>query len=171
MGGPGSGRIATKSRIEDPVRSQTLKVRHAAPVAWSNVKALLASTRSNLAENPDYVPPSSVLNLHQWVIEQDEGKATARIEANIKAESTLILDPSRALAMLRERELIEAEYALLPDVMSHNNDCASTPSCVVPDYEEGWVGEDPVRIVSSPPEKIVLYPSEADITYSEGGGI
>lgn len=153
MGGIGSGRTSTKPRPQ-PAHAQTLRVRHAAPVAWSNLKAILASTRRNLGENPDYVPPSSVLNVHQWVIEQDEGKATARLEIDQKTVNVSLSAPEY-LQGLQQMRQIEAQFMLSsPDmsVMSQNNCCTTyersliepCPACayLLPD-EEGWREETP----------------------------
>ena len=182
MGGIGSGRVATHA---NPVRvaSQTAqaRVRYAAPVAWSNLKAFLASTRRNLEENPDYVPPSSVLDIHKWVIEQSEGKATARLDLNANVSTEVSVDPSKLVAAMRELESNRSGWLQIErESISDNERCANLDAeyslvqpqphacALAPDWEEGCRMADPLRNVSDHSEKILGDESGLNIN---GGGI
>ena len=104
------------------------------------------------------------MDIHKYVIDRDEGKAVARIEANVA--TTLTLDPSLVLSAARESRMIEAEWGVNEREVRERILCD-------PDItrEEGCRMAEPLRIVSSRPEKYELYPSEVDIMYENGGGI
>ena len=154
MGGLGSGRTKT---LERPAQSEAIRLNYGAERARRNFRSILKSTERQLKDNPDYVPPAQVLDVHKYVIDRVEGKAVARLEADVT--TTLTLDPSLVLSAARESRLIEAEW------MSHNNASATTQD------EEGCRMGEPLRLVSSRAEKYELYPSEVDIMFSDGGGI
>jgi hypothetical protein len=161
-GNANSGRYARGSVGVKPSKM----VRMCGKQGWRVIGATLATAERDI-ENLTFVPTKAVLDTAWDAVWQAEGKPTIKVDQ--ETHLTLNLDPSKLLEAMRERELIEAEYTLLPDSLttSQNMQYTTTPSCVVPDWEVGCRGEDPLRNVSDRPENFILYPSELNIMEGE----
>ena len=184
MGGIGSGRYPPVGLEKRPVRPSG-RMAQADRISQRVLVSTLKLAERDLKKGE--IPSSGVIDLARWAHEMRAGKPTVKLDADVNATTTLVLDPSRMLERLRERELIEAEYRLCNGnvinstgnvgkepyslMMSQIAHFVNTPSCLVPDWEDGCRSEDSLRNVSESPEKIMIYPSEVDITFENGRGI
>lgn len=141
MGWRGSGRYPTYppegQRALQQQRIETLRIRHRAKIAHANLKAILANAERELKKNPAYIPPPAVLDIHKYVIDRAEGKPGVQFE--IKQETTLVLDPSRYLAALRDAQAAAAPYRLEsdnPPKSGYLHNRPPDPLCLCPAAEE-----------------------------------
>jgi hypothetical protein len=134
-----------------------MRVAKACPVAWSVLKASLASAEKSMRKPDDVeekdwkppIPPSSVLDLAKWTIEMQEGKPTVKLDAQVEQQivlpATLIMAAIAqaqmdTLALDTEREastVIESDWVVREGSPSENRRCAKCPDTPAQASSEG----------------------------------